>query len=127
MVNTLAELGFELGVKHFIDASATKGILNRTGNGKVKHLTVWQLWIQEALERMGIKVVKIPRALNCADLLTRCNSGKEMREHMEIMNFGRWYWKFYVDYCGVLCGSEDYLRADCGEDVFGCSGSSGSF
>jgi hypothetical protein len=68
MVNTMAELGFEWGIKHFIDASATKGILNRTGNGKVKHLTVRQLWIQEAVERMGIKVVKIPRALNCADL-----------------------------------------------------------
>ena len=91
MRNVLAELGFDLGVRHFIDASATKGILNRTGAGKVKHLTVRQLWVQEAVERIGIKVVKIPRELNCADLMARTNSGKEMQEHLENMHFGLWY------------------------------------
>ena len=82
------ELGFNYGVRLLIDASATKGILLRTGAGKIKHLTVRQLWVQEAVERMRIKVVKIPRELNCADLLARCNNSKDMASHLGIMNFG---------------------------------------
>jgi hypothetical protein len=53
-----------------IDASACKGILLRRGVGRLKHLSTKQMWVQEAICTYGIVVEKIPRALNCADMLT---------------------------------------------------------
>ena len=34
--------------------------------------------------------MKNTREPNCADLLARCDTGKEMRDHMETLNFGIW-------------------------------------
>lgn len=73
-----------------LDASATKDILVRIGAGQTKHLTVRQLWAQEAINKMGIKVVKHPRELNCAGLLATCNSGKDIECHLQFINFGFW-------------------------------------
>ena len=90
VVNVSTELGFDFGLKHLLDASATKGMLVRTWVGKVKHLSVRQLWVLEAVDRLEIKVVKIPRDLTCAALMARSSSQKEMSDHMAIMNAGCW-------------------------------------
>ena len=42
----------------------------RQGVGKVRHLHVKQLWIQEAVAAGELVVVKVPRAASCADALT---------------------------------------------------------
>ena len=41
-----SEVGFSMSVNLLGDSSASKGILLRKGCGKVKHLTVKQLWVQ---------------------------------------------------------------------------------
>ena len=53
------------------DASACKGMLLRHGVGRVKHLSVKQLWVQEVVKVFDIDIGRIPRADNPADLLTR--------------------------------------------------------
>lgn len=53
-----------------VDASACKGMLLRTGAGKIKHISTKQLWAQGAIASFGIEVQKIPRSINAADLLT---------------------------------------------------------
>ena len=69
-VNLTIELGCRQILTIKTDASAAVGVVQRQGAGKVKHLEVKQLWIQE-LEREGkVKMVKVPRAINWADLLT---------------------------------------------------------
>ncbi len=52
------------------DASAARGVILRQGVGKVWHLHVKQLWIQDAVAAGELVVVKIPRAQNCSDALT---------------------------------------------------------
>ena len=47
------------------DASAARGVILRQGVGKVRHLHVKQLWIQDAVAAGELIVVKIPRAQNC--------------------------------------------------------------
>ena len=42
-----ADLGLDLGLKVFADSSAAIGICRRTGIGRVRHLAVGQLWVQE--------------------------------------------------------------------------------
>ena len=52
------------------DASACKGMVLRHGTGKVKHLSVKQLWSQEVVRFHDIRVRKVTRASNPADMLT---------------------------------------------------------
>ena len=52
------------------DASAARGVILRQGVGKVRHLHVKQLWIQDAVAAGELIVVKIPRAQKCSDALT---------------------------------------------------------
>ena len=52
------------------DASACRGMLLRHGVGKVKHLSVKQLWSQEVVQSFGVQVDRVARAENPADLLT---------------------------------------------------------
>ena len=57
-----------LGLK--TDASAARGVILRQGVGKVRHLQVNQLWLQENVAAGELSIVKIPRVENCADALT---------------------------------------------------------
>lgn len=41
------DLGFEVHVRVYADSSAAIGVCNRSGIGRVRHLAVGQLWIQE--------------------------------------------------------------------------------
>ena len=70
-----------------VDSSACKGMLLRAGTGKVKHLSTKQLWIQAAVEMHGIIVSKIPRAGNCADLMTHSLPQHQAAPHLRKMNF----------------------------------------
>ena len=70
-----------------VDSSACKGMLLRAGAGKVKHLSTKQLWVQAAAEMYGISVYKIPRAGNCADLLTHSLPSHSALPHIKKMGF----------------------------------------
>lgn len=85
------EIGLGFRITHKVDASACKGILVRSGAGKVKHLSVRQLWVQEAVEKLKINVMKVPREKNLADLMARGNTAKESLDHRRGMNFGMRY------------------------------------
>ena len=53
------------------DASAAIGISNRVGSGKVRHIEVTQLWLQEKVNNGVIKVCKVGTDENLADALTK--------------------------------------------------------
>jgi hypothetical protein len=76
------ELGNEVTVTLGTDASVCKSILLRHGSGRIKHLTTKQLWIQGAIETYGFKVVKIPRDINSADLMTHGCSKADFQSHL---------------------------------------------
>ena len=64
------ELGRRLLVQLYGDSSANHGMIQRQGTGKVKHLSVRQLWLQQQSELGVCKHAKIPRLINCADMMT---------------------------------------------------------
>ena len=47
IVRLCRDMGMELGGEIYADSSAALGISNRTGTGKVRHLRVKALWVQE--------------------------------------------------------------------------------
>ena len=69
---TLCEdLGESLSIVLQLDATAAKGILDRTGLAKVRHIDVNCLWLQEQCAKKLVPLVKIPGEHNSADLMTK--------------------------------------------------------
>ena len=71
------------------DASACKGMLLRHGAGKVKHLSVKQLWAQECVRAYNVNVQRVPREQNPSDVLTHSVSHPIMETQMERLNVRR--------------------------------------
>ena len=53
------------------DATAAKGIAQRTGLGKVRHLEVAQLWLQDRVSNREMQILKVPTTDIWADALTK--------------------------------------------------------
>ena len=82
MTAILEDVGVRRGIRLKTDASAAKGISNRKGLGKVRHLEVTQLWLQEKVATGVIKVQKVDGKVNQADALTKYVSRDELEQHM---------------------------------------------
>ena len=82
--------GFAIALKLelSLDSSAAKGICHRRGAGKVKHLEVKQLWLQEKVMSKEIKMIKIPRADNPSDCLTHYWTAKDVSHHFKLLGVG---------------------------------------
>ena len=66
-----ADLGFITNVHIKTDASAAIGICRRRGLGKIRHLAVSDLWIQERLRNQDFTLEEVQGADNPADALTK--------------------------------------------------------
>ena len=84
-VNMMKECYVPIPLKLLTDSSAARGIIKRNGVGKVKHLEVKCLWIQEREERGDLCCVKIPRLQNSSDLLTHHYTENEGKLHLTSM------------------------------------------
>ena len=65
------DFGLKLSLRVHADASAAIGAANRIGAGRMRHVAVRQLWIQEALRRNRFELLKIDGGSNPADCLTK--------------------------------------------------------
>ena len=67
----LSDFGIEVGITIYTDASAAKGIASRRGLGKVRHIELCELWLQDQVARNRIRLVKIAGVDNFSDSLTK--------------------------------------------------------
>ena len=83
-MNILRDLGVEWVEKIQIlsDASAAIGIASRRGTGKVRHIEVNQLWMQDKVMRGSIELTKIGTGSNMADALTKHVEHELIVRHM---------------------------------------------
>ena len=79
----LRDLGVDMRLVVHSDASAALGIAQRRGTGKVRHIEVHQLWLQDRVSRGDLRVRKIEGKKNPADALTKYVEGWKLVEHME--------------------------------------------
>ena len=85
------EMGMEENLEIKTDASAAVGVVQRQGAGKVKHLEVKQLWVQEQESLKNLVMTKIPRELNWSDLFTHhwtAAQGEKMLSGMGLIRRG---------------------------------------
>ena len=65
------------------DASAAVGIGSRLGTGKVRHIEVNQLWLQDKVCVKEIKLNKVGTNDNIADAITKAVNAETLRYHVE--------------------------------------------
>ena len=78
-----------LPLRLLTDSSAARGIIQWAGCGKLKHLDVKSLWLQERGAKGDLSTVKIPTLQNCSDLLTHHYSEPEAVLHLARMSVER--------------------------------------
>merc|ERR1711873_396536 len=78
----LSDLGCSVRVVVFTDSSAAKGMASRKGLGKVRHVEVNQLWVQQKVGNGEIELQKVEGAQNLADALTKYVEHESMVKHM---------------------------------------------
>ena len=69
--SVLGDFRITCGIEVKSDASAAIGIANRRGLGKVRHIEVCQLWLQDKVRKGDINTTKVGTYENLADALTK--------------------------------------------------------
>ena len=80
-----ADLGINVQIEILTDATAAIGICRRRGLGKIRHLHVSDLWVQDRLRKGDFRLTKIPGADNPADILTKHVPRDILMKHMAFM------------------------------------------
>jgi hypothetical protein len=80
------DLGIEMSLSVHTDSAAAAGICRRSGIGRVRHLAVGQLWVQEGLRRGDFRLYKVAGAENPADLLTKHLNREEIQRHLRALS-----------------------------------------
>ena len=65
------DLGVPVRIRVHSDSAAAIGISRRRGLGKIRHLAVGDLWVQERLRAGDFELVKMLGSENPADVLTK--------------------------------------------------------
>ena len=84
------DLGVEtIDMEVHSDSSAAIGIAARTGLGKMRHLQVHLLWVQEHVRNKTFALLKVPGKENPSDLLTKHLGQDDIRKNMSALNMSR--------------------------------------
>ena len=86
IVQLMADWGSDRTARVYVDSTAAIAVTQRKGNGKLRHVKVGMLWIQEKVEDGELAVNKILGTENPADVLTKNLSGKKIEAIMERIN-----------------------------------------
>ena len=80
----------EFGIKSEIivksDAVAAIGIVRRQGLGRIRHLAVADLWIQQKSKDEVVKYMKLPGTDNTSDILTKAVESATIEKHLEALD-----------------------------------------
>ena len=79
-------LGRSASVEILVDSSAALAIVARRGNGKLRHVRVSELWIQEVAHEGSLKFKKIHGESNPADLMTKHLTAIRANKLLELLH-----------------------------------------
>ena len=85
VVQLAAEWGRDLRGAVYVDSSAALGVVKRRGNGKMRHIRVGLLWIQEKAEEGEVLYKKVRGDCNPSDVMTKYVSKKVADGHVARM------------------------------------------
>ena len=73
-------------MKVLVDSNAALGVVNRKGNGKLIHVKIGHLWIQQLAEDGRSEFAKVGTRDNPADLGTKNLAKSAVEKHMSRIN-----------------------------------------
>ena len=82
----LKDLGIEQLVTVNTDSSAAKGITYRRGLGKVRHIELSELWVQDQVSRGRITVYEISGPEKSSDSMTKHSSEERIAQTLHYCN-----------------------------------------
>ena len=82
IMNMLREWGIQPGARIFTDSSAALGVVHRKGSGKLRHIRVNMLWVQDKRATGELDYQKIEGTENPGDLMTKYLGSSLMRSHL---------------------------------------------
>ena len=82
----LADLGVEVRAAAHADASAAIGIVRRSGFGKLRHLNLRYLWLQDQVAAGNMALHTVHGLVNPADLVTKHLAQAAVRNHFNIFD-----------------------------------------
>ena len=87
IISLMRDLGYEKRPVLAIDAKATEHILHRQGIGKLKHIDVAYLWIQDEVRSRRLQVRRVKSEDNIADLGTKPLGKAVIAKHCTAMGY----------------------------------------
>ena len=84
VVGMLKDIGLNLAIDLHTDSSAAKGIASHRGLGKVRHIELCELWLQDQVARGRIALHKVSGADNFSDSLTKSASNERIVQSMKM-------------------------------------------
>jgi len=78
-------LGIKMKVVVRTDSTAAMGIATRAGPGRIKHLDLKSLFVQEVVAQGKVKIEKVGTKVNTSDLGTKHLTAERMRELLELL------------------------------------------
>ena len=78
ILNMIRDLGEDAKGVVYADSSAALAIAGRKGSGKLRHINIRMLWIQEKERRGEVELRKVRGEVNPADLMTKYMPGARM-------------------------------------------------
>ena len=85
MATLAGDLGRKVEIQLHIDALAAKGMIERKGLSRVRHLDVNVLWLQEQAARKILPVYKVPGEHNPADLMTKHLAAAGVKKNVALL------------------------------------------
>ena len=82
MVATMSEFNINVRLKVCSDAVAAIGIVRRQGLGRIRHLAVADLWIQQRSKDGSVRYEKLDGSVNSSDMLTKPVEQETLCKHM---------------------------------------------
>jgi len=73
-------------VKAATDSSAAKSFVSRRGLGKMKHIEIRDLWLQEEVLEGLVEVLKVRGTENPADLMTKYLNITDIKDRLAYLN-----------------------------------------
>ena len=86
MAQLMEGFGRTVNVEILVDSSAALAIVGRRGNGKLRHVRVSELWIQEVASDGDLKYKKVAGTENPADMMTKHVPSSRAAKLLELLN-----------------------------------------
>ena len=80
-ISLLNDLGAKANSTVHSDASVAIGIVNRQGAGKLRHVKVQYLWMQDLVKNREVQVSKVSGERNTAEMMKKNLDSATMCEH----------------------------------------------